>query len=438
MERRVFVKSGALALVTLGLSPRFLRRASFAANLRSIARGKTLICLFQRGAADALNIVVPHGERAYYALRPTIGIAPPSGRMPADELRALDLDGFFGLHPALAPLEPLWKRGMLAPVHAVGSPSSTRSHFDAQDYMETATPDVKVTADGWLNRYLATSERDVAGAAATSRHAGTSLTSTTAAGGMPFRAVAMATQTPRILEGPAPTIAMGSLADFSIRSAGGSTAARLEALYRTGSADLIHGSGREMFEAMRILRAADPERYAPEHGADYPRSQLGSRLRQIAQLVKADVGVEIAFADVGGWDTHVNQGGARGQLATRLDDFARSVAALVADLGDRMEDVLLLTMSEFGRMARENGNRGTDHGHAGALFVVGGSVRGGRVLGRWPGLEREQLYEGRDLALTTDFRAVFAEVAARHLGAERLEAIFPGYDVDPAKWLGIL
>ena len=406
MHRRIFVKSGALALVTLGLSPGFLRRTAFAAELRGAARGKILICLFQRGAADALNVLVPHGDPTYYALRPTIGIPRPSSRTAA---AAIDLDGFYGLHPALAPLEPLWKRGMLAPVHAVGSPSSTRSHFDAQDYMESGTPDVKGTPDGWLNRYLAARG-----------------TCAECAEPTPFRSVSLTPQMPRILEGPAPTVAMTSLDDFGIRIRG-TQAERMEALYRTGSADIIHSAGSEMFEAVRMLRAANPQRYEAEHGADYPRSQFGQRLRQIAQLIKAGVGLEIAFADVGGWDTHVNQGGATGQLAARLGDFARSIAALTTDLGDRMGDVVILTMSEFGRMARENGSGGTDHGHAGSMFVIGGGVKGGQVYGRWPGLAREQLHEGRDLALTTDFRAVFSEVATRHLGATDAGSLFPGY-----------
>jgi len=411
------MKSGALALVTMGLSPSFLRRTTFGAELldgaarKGAARGKTLICLFQRGAADALNVVVPHGDAAYYRQRPNIAIPRPGAASGA--AGAIDLDGFFALHPALAPMKPLWDMGILAPVHAVGSPSSTRSHFDAQDYMETGTPDQKGTRDGWLNRYLAVRGTCEAGC-------------THAAAPSPFRAVAMTPQTPRMLEGPTPTIAMSSLDQFTVRATG-SAVDRLEALYRTGTADVVHAAGGEMFEAVKILKAANPQRYLPEHGAAYPASPFGQRLRQIAQLVKADVGLEVAFADVGGWDTHVNQGASTGQLAQRLDDFGRSIAALVTDLGDRMSDVTIMTMSEFGRTVRQNGNGGTDHGHAGALFVIGGGVKGGRVYGRWPGLEPEQLYEGRDLALTTDFRAVFSEVAARSLGAARMETVFPGF-----------
>src|SRR5690242_4710310 len=242
MDRRVFVKSGALALVTMGLSPSFLRRVTFGMELPKAPKGKVLICLFQRGAADALNIVVPHGERSYYAMRPSIAIPQPSRGVATS---AIDLDGFFGLHPALAPLKPLYDRGLLAPVHAVGSPSTTRSHFDAQDYMETGTPDVKGTTDGWLNRYLATKGTcEECATGHDGRHA------------TPFTAVAMTSQTPRILEGPAPVVAMSSLDDFTVRATG-SSVERLEALYRTGSADLVHASGSEMFDAVKMLRSAN-------------------------------------------------------------------------------------------------------------------------------------------------------------------------------------
>ena len=431
MNRRVFMKSGAMALATMGLNPTFLRRTVFAQDLLKGAalngnrRGKVLIVLFQRGAADALNVVVPHGERAYYQMRPTIAIPRPvSGAANT----AIDLDGFFGLHPSLAPFKRLWDDGILAPVHAVGSPSNTRSHFDAQDYMESGTPDNKSTRDGWLNRYLAVKGtcdechlNDPPADAKTS----------------PFQAVAMTPQTPRILEGNAPTVAMNSLAEFSIRT-NGTQAERLEALYRTGNADVVHAAGGEMFEAMKILQAANPQRYNPENGAEYPRSPFGEHLKQIAQLIKSDVGLEVAFADVGGWDTHVNQGGATGQLAARLDDFAKSIAALTQDLGNRMADVSILTMSEFGRTAHQNGNGGTDHGHATAMFVIGGDVNGKKVHGKWPGLEPEQLNEGRDLALTTDFRSVFSEVAFKHLGAAKMDAVFPGYSGDRQGWLGLL
>lgn len=428
------MKSGAMALATMGLNPTFLRRTVFAQDLlkgagrNGNARGKVLIVLFQRGAADALNVVVPFGERAYYQMRPTIAIPRPvSGAANT----AIDLDGFFGLHPALGPFKRLWDDGILAPVHAVGSPSNSRSHFDAQDYMESGTPDNKGTRDGWLNRYLAVKgtcdECHLRDAAAGSANAKTS----------PFQAVSMTPQTPRILEGDAPSIAMNSLDEFTIRT-NGTEAERIEALYRTGSSDIVHAAGGDMFEAMKILKTANPQQYVPQNGAEYPRSPFGQHLRQIAQLVKCDVGLEVAFADVGGWDTHVNQGGATGQLAGRLDDFAKSIAALTQDLGPRMADVAILTMSEFGRTAHQNGNGGTDHGHATAMFVIGGDVKGKKVHGKWPGLEPEQLNEGRDLALTTDFRSVFSEVAFKHLGAAKMDAVFPGYTGDQSKWIGVL
>ena len=428
MNRRVFLKSGALSLVTLGLSPSFLRRTALAMDLPRTARGKTLIVLFQRGAADALNVLVPFGDRAYYSARPQLAIADPSrASNGAGGTGAIDLDGFFGLHPSLRAFKPLWDRGMLAPIHAVGSPSATRSHFDAQDYMETGTPDVKGTPDGWLNRYLAVKGTCEQCAPGTEKSAGH------------FRAVAMASQTPRILSGPSSTVAMNSIEEFSIRTNGGDAERRLEALYRTGKSDMVHGSGAEMFEALKVLRAANPQQYRPAAGVEYPRSAFGQRLLQIAQLIKAGVGLEVAFADMGGWDTHVNQGATNGILANRLTDFSTSIAALVADLGDRMDDVVILTMSEFGRTVRQNGTGGTDHGHAGAMFVIGGALAGARkVHGRWPGLAPEQLHEGRDLALTTDMRSVFSEVCSRHLGAEKLSAIFPGYSVRSGDWLGVV
>jgi len=420
------MKSGAIALATLGLDPSFLRRTVFAqaltkgAALNNNARGKVLLVFFQRGAADALNVVVPHGEKAYYTMRPSIAVPRPAQGAAAT---AIDLDGFFGLHPSLSPFKRLWDDGILAPVHAVGSPSNTRSHFDAQDYMESGTPDNKGTRDGWLNRYLAVK--------------GTCDECKISKNGLPFRAVSMTPQTPRILEGGAPTVAMNSLEEFTIRT-NGTQAERIEALYRTGNADVVHAAGGEMFEAIKILKSANPQQYVAQNAADYPRTPFGNHLRQIAQLIKADVGLEVAFADVGGWDTHVNQGGATGQLANRLDDFAKSISALVTDLGDRMSDVTILTMSEFGRTARQNGNGGTDHGHATAMFVIGGDVKGKKVYGKWPGLEPEQLNEGRDLALTTDFRSVFSEVAYKHLGAANMKSVFPGYDGDQKKWLGVL
>jgi uncharacterized protein (DUF1501 family) len=403
LSRRVFMKNGGLALLSLGFAPAFLSRTVEAA---STARRKILITIFQRGAVDGLNMVVPFGEREYYAARPSIAIPRPN-----DPQGAVDLDGFFGLHPRLAPLKPLWDAHQLAIVHASGSPDGTRSHFDAQDYMETATPGVKSTSDGWLNRYL--HARDHAEAT-------------------PFRAVALAAQLPRSLQGNEPALAIGQIGQFGIRGGGQSTdmlQASFESEYAAAADSVLNRTGGEAFDAIKMMKAADPSKYQPENGAEYPRSAFGDALRQIAQLVKADVGLEVAFAELGGWDTHVNQGSAVGQLAQRLDDFSRGIAALARDLGDRMGDTIILTMSEFGRAVSENGNRGTDHGHGNAMFIIGGqNIRGGKIYGRWPGLAREQRYEGRDLAVTTDFRAVFAEVVRVHLGVTDTRTIFPGFN----------
>ena len=400
-SRRVFMKNGGLALLSLGFAPAFLARTVEAAGA---TRRKILVTIFQRGAVDGLNMIVPFGEREYYASRPSIAVQRPNA---ADG--AVDLDGFFGLHPRMATLKPLWDAKQLAIVHACGSPDGTRSHFDAQDYMETATPGVKSTQDGWLNRYLHAREH---------------------ADATPFRAVALAPQMPRSLQGLEPALAMGQIGQFGIR-AGQATdmvQASFESEYAAAADTVLNRTGGQAFDAMRMLKAADPAKYQPENGAEYPRSGYGEALRQIAQLVKADVGLEIAFAEAGGWDTHVNQGSSAGQLGTRLDDFSRGIAALARDLSDRMSDVVILTMSEFGRAVAENGTRGTDHGHGNAMMIIGGqNVRGGKVYGRWPGLAREQRYDGRDLAVTTDFRSVFAEVVRGHLGVNDTRTIFPGF-----------
>jgi uncharacterized protein (DUF1501 family) len=408
ISRRVFLKNGAFACVSLGFAPSFLARTASAATGRS----KQLITIFQRGAVDGLSVVVPFGESEYYRARPSIAIPRPND----GEGAALDLDGFFGLNPRLQALKPLWNARQLAIVHACGSPDSTRSHFDAQDYVESGTPGVKSTADGWLNRYLQ------------GRHQET-----------PFRAVALTPQLPRMLQGSAPALAINQVGQFGIHAGRGGDAmsASFEAAYAAAGDRVLNGTGREAFNAIRMLKATDPSTYAPEHGADYPRSPFGQSLKQIAQLTKANVGLEVAFSEVGGWDTHVNQGASQGQLANRLDDFSRAIAAFVADLGDRMADTVVLTLSEFGRAVGENGSRGTDHGHGNAMMVMGGGVRGGHVYGRWPGLAVEHRYEGRDLAVTTDFRDVFGEIVVRHLGVADPSMIFPGYAVQPSRFPGL-
>jgi uncharacterized protein (DUF1501 family) len=408
ISRRVFIRNGGLAMVTLGFAPSFLARTVEAA---ATGRRKTLVAIFQRGAVDGLNMVVPYGEREYYSLRPTIAIPRPG----SGDLAALDLDGFFAFHPRLAPLQKLYARHELAIVHACGSPDSTRSHFDAQDYMESATPGMKGTTDGWLNRYLQTKREQ--------EHSN-------------FRAVALTQQLPRSLQGHAPALAMNQIGQFGIKG-DSAMSASFESEYAAAADSVLGGTGREAFDAIKTLKAVGPQQYQPANGAEYPRSPFGQAMLQISQLIKSDVGLEIAFTELGGWDNHVNEGAATGQLATRLDDFGRGLAALVTDLGDRMADVVVLTMSEFGRAVAENGNRGTDHGHGNAMMAMGGAVRGGKVYGKWPGLSVEKRYDRRDLAVTTDFRDVFAEVVVRHLSVTDPTPIFPGHEIRPGNFPGL-
>jgi len=381
------------------MTPSFLVRTALAQGPKGKAR-PIVIALFQRGAVDGISMVVPFGDPNYRSVRPQIAIQSP-----------IDLDGFFGLHPSLISLKPIYDEGHLAIVHAVGSPDNTRSHFDAQDYMESGAPGNKGVSDGWMNRYLQ-AKPDCAAT--------------------PFRAVAFSTNLPRTLMGPAPAVAMTRLGDFGVRAgaASDSLAGAFEAMYGHDA------TGRETFGAVNMLKRADPQQYAPDNGATYPTSPYGQALLQIAQLIKSDVGLEVAFADIGGWDTHANQGNERGQLSNRLREFGDGLAALYRDLGDRMENVVVITMTEFGRAIRQNGSGGTDHGHASALFAFGGPVKGRKVYGKWPGLAPDQLFEGRDLALTTDFRDVFSEILTKHMGAPEASRVFPSYT--STKRLGLL
>jgi uncharacterized protein (DUF1501 family) len=414
-SRRFFLRNSAIAMAGVGAAPLWLERAAFAGEQQG-ARKKVLVAIFQRGAADGLNIVIPHGERRYYDLRPTISVPQPSSNIAAEDT-VIDLDGFFGLHPSLVALKPLWQQQRLAIVHAAGSPDPTRSHFDAQDYMESGTPGLKATNDGWLNRALP---------AATGKPS-------------PVRAVSLGANLPRTLRGAQSAIAVENLNNFTVRDANASK--MLQAMYSGSSDQVLNGAGRDTFEAVSLLQSIQKTPYQPASGASYPRGRFGDSMRQIAQLIKADVGVEVAFADIGGWDHHVNEVGPKasvGQLANILTEFGNSLAAFHHDMGDRMEDVVVVTMSEFGRTAKENGDRGTDHGHANAMFVMGGPVQGGKVYGKWPGLAPDQLNDERDLALTTDFRDVLSEAVYSHLGNRAIGSVFPNYNGGPSKFRGFL
>lgn len=388
----------------IGAAPSWLARAAST----STGRKKVLVTIFQRGAADGLNVVVPFGESRYYDLRPTLAVPKPSS---SDANSAVDLNGFFGLHPSLAPLKPIYDAKTLAIVHATGSPDPTRSHFDAQDYMEAGTPGMKSTRDGWLNRALLPQ----------------------AAKSSPLRALALGPSLPRMLRGTNPAVAVNNIADFQVRDS--ASAEMFESMYSRSLDTVLQGTGKDTFEAVKMLKTIQKENYTPDGGAAYPAGRFGQSMRQIAQLIKANVGVEVAFADIGGWDTHTNQPAA---LSARLSELGQGMAAFYKDLGDRMADVAVVTMSEFGRTARENGTRGTDHGHANAMFVMGGAINGGAIHGEWPGLQQEQLYESRDLAVTTDFRDVLSELVSNHLGNRQISAVFPGYQADAKKYRGVV
>ncbi len=407
MNRRFFLKSSGLAMLGFGTAPAWLNRALYAAEERP--RKKVLVVIFQRGAMDGLSAVVPHGDKHYYSLRPNLAIPRPDG----SESSAIDLDGYFGLHPALAPLKPIWDAERLAIVHAAGSPDPTRSHFDAQDYMESGTPGRKATTDGWLNRALP-SEQDPS----------------------PVRAVSLGTSLARTLRGANDAVAIQDLANFRVRDAAGGS---FESLYAATLDQVLHGAGRETFDAVKLIQDIQGRPYEPGNGARYPGNRLAQGLQQVARLIKADAGLEVAFADMPGWDTHFNQANgqaANGQLANLLGQFGAALAAFYQDLGDRIEDVAVVTMSEFGRTAHENGSHGTDHGHANVMLAFGGAVKGGKIYGDWPGLAPEQLYEGRDLALTTDFRDVLGELVSHQLGTSDLRPVFPGYEAP--KFRGII
>lgn len=413
-SRRFFLRNGALALAGTTVLPAFLTRAVMAATATATAQGKRLVVIFQRGAADGLNIVVPWREKNYYSMRPSIAIP---------QKQVLDLDGFFGLHPAMASFLPLYQQGHLAIVHATGSPDTTRSHFDAQDFMESGTPGLKSTPDGWLNRALQAEDL---------RHRQEHTA---------FRAVALGSDVPRTLEGKIPALAIGNVQDFAVGGRGpkpAPAATAFEAMYDQSGDSLLHATGDSTFEAIKMLRSSDPAHYTPSADANYPNSDFAKNMKQIAQLLKANLGLEAAFTDIGGWDTHQNQGAVDGQLAGRLRDFSDSIAAFWRDMGPDSENITLVTMSEFGRTAHQNGTGGTDHGHANAMFILGGNVKGGKVYGKWPGLSDHELNEGRDLAITTDYRAVLGEVVSKTIGADNLEVTFPGAKLNQNQFLGLV
>lgn len=413
LTRRVFLRGSAITMVGMGQVPMWLARAAASEGRKQ----KTLVAIFMRGAADGLNIVVPFGDPRYRELRPTLGLQPPR---PQDDSPnngpfgpVIDLDGKFGLHPGLRHFKELWDKRQLAIVEAAGSPDPSRSHFDAQDYMESGTPGK--TGNGWLNRALGEPGPDAS----------------------PLRAVALSNRVPRTLRGEYEAVALGNVQDFNISDQ--ERLAILRNMYSLTSDATMRRTGKDAFEAMKMLQAMAREQtpsgggQAPASGPVLPNSrpsynaggQLGRNLQELARLIKSGAGVEAAFAEVDGWDHHQNE---NNQLANLLNQFSNAIAAFCQDLGDRMEDVVIVTMSEFGRTVEENGTGGTDHGHGSLMTVLGGPVYGGKIYGTWPGLEREQLFESRDLAVTTDFRTVLSELVRGHLGRSDLSSVFPGFN----------
>ena len=400
-NRRSFLKSVA-AGATLPLW--FPRIAFSSPAAKEASGGDVLVCVFQRGGSDGLNVVAPTGDARYHDLRPTLALAEPGQASGA----ALDLDGTFAFHPALAPLKELFDDGVLAAVHAVGQPEDTRSHFDAMDFMEGGTPGTKASATGWLGRHLDTLRND---------------------NDSPFRAIGISSLLQQSLRGPVSALALQSIADFHLDGDLGSLPAfetALSQLY-TGP-DLLDTQGQQTLLAIEQLAAANPAQVQPNNGAQYPQTPFGFGLQQAAQLIRASLGVEVACVDVGGWDTHEGQGGAQGVHASLLDELARGLAAFHADLEGHHQKVTVVVLSEFGRRAAENASGGTDHGRGNVLLVQGSGVRGGQVYGQWPGLQSHELVGPGDLAVTTDYRTVLAELLVKRLGNPEVDAVFPGFE----------
>lgn len=409
-SRRAFIKSGGLALFGIGVGgvPTFIARA---ANSHKIIgpykKNKILVCIFQRGAMDGLMAVTPFTDEYLKAARPTLFMTAAKD---SNNGQLIDLDGRFGLHPSMAAFAPLFREKRLAIVHGIGSPNNTRSHFDAQDYMESGTPFNKGTASGWLNRAVGLLGHDAS----------------------PFRAVSLTASMPRSFYGDNPSVAIGNLQDFTIQlrgnPAGANVAAKsFEDLYDQTSSALLNKTGKESFEAIKILQKANVKNYKPANDVVYPSSALGNSLKQIAQLIKMDVGLEVAFAESGGWDTHFNQGTATGIFSRNVLDLSASITAFWNDLEAWQDDVTVMTMTEFGRTVKQNGTGGTDHGRGSCNFILGNHVNGGKVHGIVNPLAAENLEDGRDLAVTTDFRAVFSEVAGKHLGINNDAVLFPDW-----------
>lgn len=418
-SRRGFLKSGGLALFGIGLGgiPGFLADAVAGTTTPGLfKKKKILVCIFQRGAMDGLMAVTPFTDQYLKAARPTLFM---SAAQNAKAKSLIDLDGKFGLHPSMSAFEPMFREKRLAIVHGIGSPNNTRSHFDAQDFMESGTPFKKGTESGWLNRAVGLLGHDAA---------------------TPFQAVSLTSSLPRSFYGLNPAVAISNLADFNIQLRGNQAGANMasksfEDLYDQTSSGLLKNTGKESFDAIKMLQKTDVRNYQPENNVVYPQSALGNSLKQIAQLIKMDVGMEVAFAESGGWDTHFNQGTENGIFARNVNDLSNCIMAFWNDMAKYQDEVTVMTMTEFGRTVAQNGTGGTDHGRASCNFILGNSVSGGTVHGVMNPLAKENLEDGRDLAVTTDFRSVFSEVADKHLGIHNEKVLFPDWN---GKQIGVM
>ena len=407
------MKSGAVALFAAGFQggiPGFLLRAAGTpVSTPQSGKKKILVCIFQRGAMDGLMAVTPFADPYLRSMRPGLFMSPAE-----KEGKLFDLDGQFGMHPALESLYPYFSEKRLAVVHGVGSTNNTRSHFDAQDFMESGTPFSKSTTSGWLNRAVGKLP----------------------AAGSPFRAVSVTPALPRCLYGDQESLAIANLQDFALQVRGNPLAAKVaagsfEQLYDATTSELLNKTARESFDAMKQLREANMKSYPVTPGVVYPNSPLANALKQVATLIKMNIGLEVAFTESGGWDTHFNQGTLNGAFARNLKDFSDSIAAFWKDIQTYQDDVTLLTMTEFGRTVHQNGTGGTDHGRASCLWVLGNDVLGGKVYHQMKSLNKENLEDGRDVPVTTDFRSVFSAVAGNHLSIANPVTLFPGFDGSP-------
>jgi uncharacterized protein (DUF1501 family) len=412
ITRRDFVKAagaGAAASMMPGL---FAQDAG-----KTVARGKpTLVTIYLRGGQDALNVLVPFGDKRYKEIRPTIAV--PEKDSEEDGAGIVALDAMFGLHPSLKALKPLWDAKQLAPICNTGSPHDTRSHFDAQDFMEYAAPGSRTIKAGWLNRYLeATKGKD--------EKKDDKFT---------LRALAMQPLLPRACRGCYPVLAVPERNVLNNEKVLDTFGEMYGSGMESREEDPVVAAGQDTIETLKRYKEA-VAKHRGERKVTYPGGGLGSKLQDIASVIHAGVGLEVASLDVGGWDHHANEGGSEGTLATMLKNVGDSLAAFAQDMGDGLSNVMVLVMTEFGRTCRENGNRGTDHGHGGLMLALGGAVKGGKVHGKWTSLEDKDLYQARDLPVTTDFRDVFCEVLRSHMKFEPPKGFFPDYGPGGVKGL---